>query len=156
MATNILVKHETEVADAIRAKKGTTAKINPQDFAAEIASIKGKNLAIETNDFLMTDIVSYNIFGENEYGVVAYRFESGTDDTLTVEYTGGFKLATIKFTNNSPTYIIVTRLENNQTTIDGPDIDGLHRQLTQNDKVYWYLSASSPYMNVVEYRATYS
>lgn len=29
----------TDVADAIRAKKGTTAKINPQDFSAEIASI---------------------------------------------------------------------------------------------------------------------
>lgn len=31
----------TDVADAIRAKKGTTDKINPQDFAAEIASIEG-------------------------------------------------------------------------------------------------------------------
>jgi surface protein len=29
----------TDVADAIRAKKGTTAKINPQDFSSEIASI---------------------------------------------------------------------------------------------------------------------
>lgn len=29
----------TDVADAIRAKKGTTAKINPQNFAREIASI---------------------------------------------------------------------------------------------------------------------
>ena len=31
----------TDVADAIRAKKGTTEKINPQDFASEIASIEG-------------------------------------------------------------------------------------------------------------------
>lgn len=30
----------TDVADAIRTKKGTTAKINPQDFSAEIASIE--------------------------------------------------------------------------------------------------------------------
>lgn len=30
----------TDVADAIRAKKGTTDKINPQDFSAEIASIE--------------------------------------------------------------------------------------------------------------------
>jgi hypothetical protein len=29
----------TDVADAIRAKKGTAAKINPQDFSSEIASI---------------------------------------------------------------------------------------------------------------------
>ena len=32
----------TDVADAIREKKGTTAKINPQDFANEIASIKSE------------------------------------------------------------------------------------------------------------------
>ena len=30
----------TDVADAIRAKKGTTSKINPQDFSSEIASIE--------------------------------------------------------------------------------------------------------------------
>ena len=30
-----------DVADAIRAKKGTTDLINPQDFSAEIASIEG-------------------------------------------------------------------------------------------------------------------
>lgn len=30
----------TDVADAIREKKGTTAKINPQDFSSEIASIE--------------------------------------------------------------------------------------------------------------------
>ena len=32
----------TDVADAIRAKKGTTDKINPQDFADEIASIRSE------------------------------------------------------------------------------------------------------------------
>lgn len=32
----------TDVADAIREKKGTTDLINPQDFSAEIASIKGE------------------------------------------------------------------------------------------------------------------
>ena len=31
----------TDVADAIREKKGTTDKINPQDFSSEIASIQG-------------------------------------------------------------------------------------------------------------------
>ena len=31
----------TDIADAIRAKKGTTDKINPQNFSAEIASIEG-------------------------------------------------------------------------------------------------------------------
>ena len=41
MATNNLVEHETEVANAIRAVKGTTGKISPQNFAQEIMSISG-------------------------------------------------------------------------------------------------------------------
>lgn len=42
MATiNNLTEFLTGVADAIRAKKSTTALINPQDFASEIASISG-------------------------------------------------------------------------------------------------------------------
>ena len=36
---NNLTDFLTDVADAIRAKKGTTAKINPQNFSSEIASI---------------------------------------------------------------------------------------------------------------------
>ena len=36
---NNLTDFLTDVANAIRAKKGTTAKINPQNFASEIASI---------------------------------------------------------------------------------------------------------------------
>lgn len=38
---NNLTDFLTDVADAIRAKKGTTEPINPQDFSAEIASIEG-------------------------------------------------------------------------------------------------------------------
>ena len=38
---NNLTDFLTDVANAIRAKKGTTAKINPQDFSSEIASIGG-------------------------------------------------------------------------------------------------------------------
>lgn len=37
----------TDVADAIRAKKGTTDKINPQDFSAEIASIETSQEVVE-------------------------------------------------------------------------------------------------------------
>ena len=37
---NNLTDFLTDVADAIRAKKGTTEKINPQNFSSEIASIE--------------------------------------------------------------------------------------------------------------------
>lgn len=39
--TDNLTDFLTDVADAIREKKGTTDPINPQDFSAEIASIEG-------------------------------------------------------------------------------------------------------------------
>ena len=38
---NNLTDFLTDIADAIRAKKGTTGKINPQNFSSEIASIDG-------------------------------------------------------------------------------------------------------------------
>lgn len=38
---NNLTDFLTDVAQAIRNKKGTTAKINPQNFSSEIASISG-------------------------------------------------------------------------------------------------------------------
>lgn len=40
MKNDNLTDFLTDVADAIREKKGTTDKINPQDFASEIASIE--------------------------------------------------------------------------------------------------------------------
>lgn len=38
---NNLTDFLTDVANAIRTKKGTTDPINPQNFSAEIASISG-------------------------------------------------------------------------------------------------------------------
>ena len=48
---NNLTDFLTDVADAIRTKKGTTAKINPQDFSNEIASIPaGGSAAVSKSD----------------------------------------------------------------------------------------------------------
>lgn len=41
MDSKVLNEHLKGVADAIRAKKGTTDLINPQDFAEEISTISG-------------------------------------------------------------------------------------------------------------------
>lgn len=47
----------TDVADAIRAKKGTSDKINPQDFSSEIASIEvgGSDVEIASSDITYYD-----------------------------------------------------------------------------------------------------
>ena len=50
---NNLTDFLTDVADAIRSKKGTTEKINPQDFSSEIASIEtggGGTSAVSKSD----------------------------------------------------------------------------------------------------------
>lgn len=44
---NNLTEFLTDVATAIRLKKKTTAKINPQDFSSEIASISGGDARLQ-------------------------------------------------------------------------------------------------------------
>ena len=48
---NNLTDFLTDTANAIRTKKGTTAKINPQDFSSEIASIQ---TGVDTSDATAT------------------------------------------------------------------------------------------------------
>ena len=45
---NNLTDFMIDIADAIRAKKGTTNKINPQNFSAEISSIEGGGSSSDT------------------------------------------------------------------------------------------------------------
>lgn len=59
---NNLTDFLTDVADAIRNKKGTNGKINPQDFASEIASIEGGGGA-EKVEALVNDINFYDYDG---------------------------------------------------------------------------------------------
>lgn len=49
--TDNLTDFLTDIADAIREKKGTTGAINPQDFSSEIASIQGGSVADDVHNF---------------------------------------------------------------------------------------------------------
>jgi hypothetical protein len=49
----------TDVADAIREKKGTSSKINPQDFSAEIKSIEGGGGSIESREYKDVNFFDY-------------------------------------------------------------------------------------------------
>ena len=59
----------TDIADAIREKKGTTEKINPQDFATEIANLSGGE---ETSNIEYLDISGLD--EQIKYGLAACSF----------------------------------------------------------------------------------
>ena len=91
----------TDVADAIRAKKGSTALINPQDFSAEIAALSGgleviemaeTTATIEPNKVYVWGMVeSLNITlgaSTNESDFFAFRFRC-SKPTMTVVTVNG-------------------------------------------------------------------
>jgi hypothetical protein len=55
---NNLTDFLTDVANAIRTKKGTTALINPQDFSSEIASIESGGGSVEENNIGYNAVVA--------------------------------------------------------------------------------------------------
>lgn len=66
----------TGIANAIRAKKSTSALINPQNFESEIAGIKTGIEDVSTATALTAKLVAANV------GKI-YRFTGTTDDTYT-------------------------------------------------------------------------
>ena len=66
----------TDVADAIRAKKGTTDKINPQDFASEIASIETSQEVVEAP---FNDVNFFDHEGIIHYSYTAEEFLALTE-----------------------------------------------------------------------------
>lgn len=68
----------TDVADAIREKKGTTGKINPQDFSAEIKSIEtgGEGEAVESKEYKDVNFFDYD-------GTVLYSYTWAEAEALT-------------------------------------------------------------------------
>lgn len=74
---NNLTDFLTDVADAIREKKGTTGKINPQDFSSEIKSIEsGEGEAVESKEYKDVNFFDYD-------GTVLYSYTWAEAEALT-------------------------------------------------------------------------
>lgn len=142
MANN-LKDHLKEVADAIRAKKGTSDLINPQDFATEIEGISGGGSGegggsnVEYYDVSGIDVSYYfAIFlgGLSKFTQMGYNTEEiqykGIADALTMTKHGGYD-GVIKITALAiPTGILdlpikVTYLPSGEVTDEGVTKDVL-------------------------------
>ena len=73
--TDNLTDFLTSVADAIRAKKGTSDLINPQNFEDEISAIRTIE-DVSTSAALTAKLVAANVGN-------VYRFTGATDETYT-------------------------------------------------------------------------
>ena len=69
---NNLTDFLVDVANAIRAKKGTTAKINPQDFSSEIASIESGGGSAAPSLAMPNDVNFYDYDG-----VILHSYSAG-------------------------------------------------------------------------------
>lgn len=96
---NNLTDFLTDVADAIRTKKGTTDLINPQNFSAEIAALSGGLEVIEMTETTATiepnkvyvwgmvqslDITLGTSTGENDFFAFRFRCSKPTMTVVTV------------------------------------------------------------------------
>ena len=79
--TDDLTAFLTGVADAIRTKKGTTAKINPQNFESEIESIKG-NKFIELVQRTIKTVIEDDLQGLTSIGDNAFNGCSGLTSVI--------------------------------------------------------------------------
>lgn len=94
----------TDVADAIREKKGTTAKINPQDFASEIASIESGGTSVPDMP-IIGDGKTYlyiNISAEGRM-TVPLHFSQTIANGVTIDWGDGSPIQTLDGTGNRNT-----------------------------------------------------
>lgn len=80
----------TDVANAIRKKKGTTDPINPQNFSDEIASIKGGGASFETIVITMTldGAANGSTTSDKLYKAIIEITDANTGEVQTFEWMG--------------------------------------------------------------------
>ena len=99
---NNLTDFLTDVADAIRAKKGTTEKINPQDFSSEIAAIDGGGTSPTPDMPVIGDGKTYlyiKIAAEGRMTVPLY-FSQIVANGVTIDWGDGSATQTLSGTGN--------------------------------------------------------
>ena len=181
---NNLTDFLTDVADAIRAKKGTTAKINPQDFSSEIASIStggggGTSVAVSMSDvnFYDYDGTLLHSYTKSAFLALSALPDLPTRDGLTCQgwnYTiakakedvtanGKLDIGAIYITDDSKTrlYIKITAagrmtvpLYFSQTAANGVTIDWGDGSTTQTLSGTGNKNASHTYASIGDYVIT--
>lgn len=120
---NNLKQHETNVADAIRTKKGTTAKINPQNFASEILNIPtgGGSGSISHEALTLQNGDSYTLLQENQYGSIILNCSSTESGYLSF-YAKNIDLYEINLSYEREHKIVITRYNKSSVAFSGNDI----------------------------------
>lgn len=86
MANN-LEQHETNVADAIRTKKGTTAKINPQNFASEILNIPTGGIDWEATSNILDNMDTVKLINNPRYDTLIAWYKVKPNDNGSLYFT---------------------------------------------------------------------
>lgn len=150
---NNLTDFLTDVANAIRAKKGTTAKINPQDFSSEIANISTGGG--DTPDIpVVGDGKTYlyiKIAAPGRMTVPLY-FSQTVSNGVTIDWGDGSETQTLSGTGNKNTTHIYAEI--GEYTISLNPSSGCTLRLGHNSSSYCVMgsanSSNKAYCNMLQ------
>lgn len=119
----------TDVANAIRARKGTTGAINPQNFASEILSIPAGGGRISSDAVILGSGEEYNVFPQsNTFGAVSFYVDDGSigveNEGIVVIYVGSSRVRTIHFGPGAIIEFSVMRVDHGTINVDGTSHNG--------------------------------
>lgn len=144
--TNNLTDFLTDLANAIRNKKGTTGKINPQNFASEIASIEtsGDDNTIRTTAEVV-NVFNANWTAKTWTGLTNFSGEGIWTDGKDIYYSGsagGYSLVTYKLNKETSewTYVRADGVAGSDIWTNGRDIyysnGSTHKKFNKQTKTW--------------------